>query len=124
MAAAPDSLLGLSLEWTGHHHSATGDFADLATHTVTYETEAAFYVTAGGALVGEGTYSYLKLDDQIGVCIYRPEEYRGQPDVVLNAIFDFGTMKDRAVITAGGEPLAVADGDMREVETPPRPSRT
>jgi hypothetical protein len=36
-------------------------------------------------------------------------------------MFDFAQAKDRAVLVAGGEPFAVADGDMREVATPPRP---
>jgi hypothetical protein len=39
--------------------------------------------------------------------------------VVLHAMFDFAEGTDRAVILAGGE-LAVADGTMREVGTPPR----
>ena len=41
----------------------------------------------------------------------------GRSDVVLNAMFAFA-----AVLFADGEPFAVADGDMREVETPPRPA--
>jgi len=57
----------------------------------------------------------------MGICIFRPEKYQGRSDVVLNALFDFVDMKDRGVLLAGGEPFAVADGDMREVETPPRP---
>ncbi|WP_340149458.1 hypothetical protein [uncultured Sneathiella sp.] len=121
MAIAPHSLVGKSLEWTGVHHSLKGDFTDLTTHTVTYETETSCYVTANGVLVGEATYSYQRLDDEMGICIYRPTEYQGRDDVVLNAMFDFRNMKDRAVLTAGGEPFAVADGDMKEVETPPRP---
>jgi len=38
MRKAPASLVGYSLEWTGVHHSAGGDFEELSTHTVTYET--------------------------------------------------------------------------------------
>lgn len=34
-------------------------------------------------------------------------------------MFDFEQETDRAVITAGGEPFAVADGSMREVPTRP-----
>ncbi|TMV07262.1 hypothetical protein FGK63_12790 [Ruegeria sediminis] len=109
------------MEWTGTHHSGTGDFAELSTHTVSYETETTCYVTAGGKLVGEAQYTYRRLDDEMGICIYRPKVYQGRPDVVLNAMFDFRNMKDRAVLTAGGEPFAVADGDMRFVDTPPRP---
>jgi hypothetical protein len=78
-------------------------------------------VTAGGKLVGEARYTYKKLDDRMAVCIYHPDEYQGRSDVVLNAMFDFADMKDRAVLLSGGEPFAVADGDMREVETPQRP---
>ena len=122
MAVAPDTLVGKSLEWTGVHHSETGDFTDISTHTVSYETANTCYVTAGGQLVGEARYTYKKLDDRMGICIYYPNEYQGRTDVVLNAMFDFAGMKDRAVLLAGGEPFAVADGDMREVETPPRPS--
>jgi hypothetical protein len=119
--AAPESLIGTSLEWTGVHHSEKGDFTDLSTHTVTYETAGTCYVTAGGKLVGEARYTYKKLDERMGICIYHPEEYQGRSDVVLNAMFDFVDMKDRGVLLAGGQPFAVADGDMREVETPPRP---
>jgi len=36
--AAPESLIGKSIEWTVVHHSEKGDFTDLSTHTVTYET--------------------------------------------------------------------------------------
>ena len=120
MPNAPEILVGMSLEWTGVHHSGHGDFADLSTHTVSYETETTCYVTAGGNLVGEALYTYKRLDERIGICIYQPREYQGRSDVVLNAIFDFHAMKDRAVITAGGDPFAVADGDMRFVDTPPR----
>ncbi len=121
MANAPETLVGKSIEWRGVHHSERGDFTEISTHTVSYETENSCYVTAGGALVGEARYSYKKLDDRMAVCIYYPKDYQGRSDVVLNAMFDFAEMKDRAVILAGGEPFAVADGDMREVETPPRP---
>ena len=50
---APEKLTGLSLQWSGHHHSLQGDFRDLSTHTVTYETDQTCYVTAGPKLVGE-----------------------------------------------------------------------
>lgn len=121
MAKAPNRLVGKSIEWTGVHHSEHGDFTDISTHTVSYETETTCYVTAGGKLVGEARYTYRKLDDRMAICLYYPKEYQGRSDVVLNAMFDFVDMKDRAVLLAGGEPFAVADGDMREVETPPRP---
>ena len=120
MESAPDALVGRSIEWTGVHHSVDGDFTELSTHTVTYETENSCYVTAGGLLVGEASYIYRKMDEQIGIVIYRPNDYRGRSDVVLNAIFNFSEGTDRAVITAGGEPYAVADGTIREVETPAR----
>lgn len=121
MPSAPESLIGLSIEWTGVHHSGLGDFKDLSTHTVSYETATECYVTANGELVGEASYIYKKLDDQVGICIYNPQEYQGRNDVVLNGIFDFANMKDQAVLLAGGEPFAVADGDMKFVPTPPRP---
>jgi len=121
MSAAPESLVGKSIEWVGVHHSGDGDFSDLSTHTVTYETDGHCYVTAGGNLVGEASYVYRRLDDRMAIVIYRPEEYQGRRDVVLNAMFDFAKGKDRAVITAGGEPFAVADGDIREVPHVPRP---
>lgn len=112
MGIAPDTLVGLGLEWTGQHHSEQGDFHDLSTHTVCYETETTCYVLAGGRLVGEADYTYRKLDDQIGIVIYRPHEYQGRTDVVLNAIFDFSEMTDRAVITAGGgHPLPLRWGN-------------
>jgi hypothetical protein len=122
MAVTPDSLAGMSLEWTGVHHSGQGDFSNLSTHTVSYETETTCYVTADGELVGEATYTYRKLDDQMAICIYAPVEYQGKTGVVLNAMFDFANMKDRAVILDNGTPFAVADGDMKYVETPTRPT--
>lgn len=118
---APEELTGLSLEWTGRHHSAGGDFEDLSTHTVSYETESTCYVTTGGKLVGEAAYVYRRLDEQVGICIYRPTVYQGRTDVVLRAIFNFDEMTDRAVITASEEPFAIADGRMKSVPTPPRP---
>ena len=121
MTQAPDTLAGKSIEWTGVHHSEQGDFHDISTHTVTYETESTCYVTAGGKHVGEARYTYRKMDSRMGIVIYRPDEYRGRTDVVLYAMFDFVDGKDRAVILAGGEPFAAADGDIREVDTPPRP---
>ncbi len=121
MATAWDTLVGKSVEWTGVHHSEQGDFTDISSHTVSYETENTCYVTAGGKLVGEASYTYKKLDDRMAIVIYRPVSYQGRFDVVLHAMFDFEQGTDRAVITAGGEPFAVADGTMREVPTLPRP---
>ncbi len=121
MATAWDTLTGKSIEWTGVHHSVHGDFNDLSTHVVSYETEDTWYVTADGKLVGEATYTYKKLDDRMAILIYRPERYQGRADVVLYAMLDFAQATDRAVILAGGEPFAVADGTIREVATPPRP---
>jgi len=120
MAMAPDTLVGKSIEWTGIHHSVEGDFLDITTHIVSYETTNSCYVTADGKIVGEARYTYKKLDDQMGICLYFPQEYQGRTNVVLNAMFDFAYMTDRAVIIADGEPFAVADGSMREVATPPR----
>lgn len=121
MTSAPESLVGKSFLWTGVHHSAHGDFTDISTHTVTFETAVSCYVTSDGKLVGEARYTYKRLDDRMAICLYYPVLYQGRSDVVLNAMFDFAGMKDRAVLLAGGEPFAVADGDFREVETPPRP---
>ena len=121
MATAYDTLAGKSLEWTGTHHSEHGDFTDISTHTVSYETETTCYVTAGGKLVGEANYTYRKLDDQMAIVIYRPDRYQGRSDVVLYAMLDFERMTDQAIILADGEPFAVADGSIREVATPPRP---
>ncbi|MFT6564183.1 MAG: hypothetical protein ACJAY5_000934, partial [Actinomycetes bacterium] len=45
MSSAPESLAGLSLEWQGVHHSSEGDFGEISTHTVTYETDTHNYVT-------------------------------------------------------------------------------
>ncbi|MEM7437034.1 MAG: hypothetical protein AAF436_17910, partial [Myxococcota bacterium] len=115
MVAAFDSLVGKSLEWRGVHHTPGGDFADLSTHTVTYETADHCYVTASGKPAGEASYSYSKMDDRVGVIIYRPDIYQGRTDVVLYAMLDFEEWTDRAVITAGGEPFAVANGTIREV---------
>jgi hypothetical protein len=121
MTKAPESLAGKSIEWTGVHHSEHGDFADISTHVVTYETEHSCYVTAGGRLVGEARYLYRKLDERMGILIYHPREYQGRSDVVLYAMLDFTEAKDRAVLIAGDEPFAIADGSMREVARPPRP---
>ena len=118
---APEKVSGLSLEWTGSHHSLQGDFADLSTHTVTYETDNTCYVTAGGELVGEATYEYQRLDAQVGICIYHPKVWQGRNDVILRAIFNFDEMTDRAVVTSNEEAFAVADGHMKSVPTPPRP---
>jgi len=116
-----DTLVGKSIEWTGVHHSEHGDFKDISTHIVSYETENACYVTAGGKLVGEASYTYKKPDKRMAILVYRPENYQGRSDVVLYAMLDFVQGKDRAVILAGGKPFAVAEGNMREVATPPRP---
>lgn len=121
MTKAPETLVGRSIEWTGAHHSEHGDFTDISTHVVTYETEDGCYVTANGKLVGEARYTYKRLDERMAIVIYRPERYQGRSDVVLYAMLDFAEAKDRAVLLAGGEPFAVADGSMREVATPPRP---
>ena len=121
MTEAPESLVGLSIEWTGVHHSATGDFTDISTHTVTYETAERCFVTAGGRLAGDSAYTYKRLDARMAIVLYRPDVYQGRRDVVLNAMFDFTEGTDRAVITAGGEPFAVADGTMRVVPKVTRP---
>ena len=119
---APEKVTGLSLEWTGRHHSLQGDFGDLSTHTVTYETDSTCYVTANGKLVGEATYTYQRLDHEVGICIYEPKVWQGRTDVVLRAIFDFSEMTDRAVVTSNEKPFAAADGRIRSVPTPPRPA--
>ena len=121
MTIAWDTLVGRSIEWTGVHHSEHGDFADISTHVVSYETEDECYVTSGGKLVGEAKYTYKKLDDRMAVLIYRPESYQGRSDVILYAMLDFEQATDRAVILADGKPFAVAAGKIREVATPPRP---
>jgi hypothetical protein len=120
MAIAPKTLVGKSIEWTGVHHSEHGDFTDISTHVVTCETEDTCYVTAGGKRVGNARYTYRRLDDRMAIAIYRPDEYQGRSDVVLYAMFDFAQSTDRAVLLAGGEPFAVADGSMREVPAMPR----
>jgi hypothetical protein len=120
MAVAPETLVGRSIEWTGAHHSENGDITDISTHIVTYETGDTCYVTAGGKCVGEARYTYKRLDDRMAIVIYYPREYQGRSDVVLYAMFDFAEAKDRAVLTAAGEPFAVAEGGMREVPTLPR----
>jgi hypothetical protein len=115
MNAAPETLTGLSIEWTGAHHSAGGDFGGLSTHVVSYETRDRCRITADGRPMGEARYRYTRLDDRMAIVIYHPDSYRGRTDVVLNAIFDFHEGTDRAVILAGGAPFAVADGKMRQV---------
>jgi hypothetical protein len=121
MAKAPDTLVGKSIKWTGVHHSEHGDFTDLSTHVVTYETEDTCFVTADGKFAGEARYTYKKLDDRMAIVIYHPKQYQGRSDVVLYAMFDFAEAKDRAVLVAGSEPFAVADGSMREVARQSRP---
>ena len=118
MAVAPISLVGKSIEWTGFHHSPSGDFTELSTHTVTYVSEGRCYVTANGKHVGDAHYVYRRMDDRMGIVIYRPEVYQGRRDVTLHAMFDFAEGTDRAVILAAGEPFAVANGRMRDVPTP------
>jgi hypothetical protein len=117
-----ETLAGRSIEWTGVHHSERGDFADITTHVVSYETEDRCFVTAGGKLVADGVaYRYKKLDERMAIVIYRPETWEGRSGVVLHAMLDFAEATDRAVILASGEPFAVADGTIREVPTPVRP---
>ncbi|MEM8854062.1 MAG: hypothetical protein AAGD34_10220 [Pseudomonadota bacterium] len=122
MTDAPDTLIGKSLEWSGVHHTAEGDFADLSTHTVTYETATTCYVTAGGKRVGDASYTYTRLSRTVAVVIYRPSLYQGRTDVTLYAMFDFEKGTDRAVILDGDTPFAVADGTIRTVPTPPHPA--
>lgn len=118
---APEKITGMSLKWTGRHHSEAGDFVGLSTHTLTYCTDNTCFATADGKLVGEASYVYRRLDDQVGICIYTPDIYQGRTDVVLNAIFNFHDMTDRAIITAGGAPYAVADGQMESVPVQHKP---
>ncbi|WP_377194382.1 hypothetical protein [Ruegeria meonggei] len=118
---APEKITGMSLKWTGRHHSVSGDFVELSTHTLTYVTDDTCFATSDGQLVGEASYVYRRLDEQVGICIYKPNIYQGRTDVVLNAIFNFHEMTDRAVLTAGGEPFAVADGQMECVPSQPKP---
>jgi len=117
-----ETLVGRSIEWTGVHHSVHGDFTEISTHVVSYETDNRCYVTVQGRLAGEAQYEYKKLDDRMAVLIYHPESYQGRSDVVLYAMLDFASATDRAVILSGGRPFAVADGRMREVATPPKPA--
>ena len=112
----------MSLEWTGRHHSRQGDFTDLSSHTVTYETETTDYVTVAGKLVGVGPYEYVRLDEQVGVVTYYPQEYQGLANVVLRAILNFAEGTDRAVIEHEGKTFVVADGTFRQVPTPAKPA--
>ncbi|WP_445361209.1 hypothetical protein ACJJIL_03445 [Microbulbifer sp. EKSA005] len=116
------TLEGLSLEWTGTHYSKQGDFPDLSTHTVTYETAAHCYVTASGELVGEASYTYEAMDDRMAALIYRPDIYQGRKGVVLYAMLDFVQMMDRAIILYQDRPLALANGSFQVVNTPVRPT--
>ena len=43
----------------------------------------------GIRLIGEATYEYRRLDDKVGICIYKPNVWQGRTDVILRAIFDF-----------------------------------
>lgn len=63
-------------------------------------------MTANGQLAGEATYSYRRIDEQVGVVIYHPKLWQGRDDVALYAIFDFSEMTDRAIVTSGGVPFA------------------
>jgi hypothetical protein len=118
MTSAPESISGLSFEWQGVHHSREGDFGQISTHTVTYESDTHNYVTVGGKVVGQGAYEYTRLDDEVGVIIYQPEQYLGRRDVRLHAILNFAASTDRAVIEQSGKAFAVADGSFRLVATP------
>ena len=122
MESAWTTLTGRSIEWKGIHHSATGDFADLSTHVVSYETDGSCFVTAGGKLVGEARYVYTRFDDRMAALLYWPREYQGLKGVVLNAMLDFQEETDRAVIVSEGKPIAIAEGSIREVPTLPRDS--
>jgi hypothetical protein len=73
MSKAPVSLAGLSLEWTGVHHSRDGDFSEISTHTVTYETETTDYVTAFAKFVGQGTYLPAIFEYQYSVTVHQGE---------------------------------------------------
>lgn len=83
MTKAFYTLAGKSIEWTGVHYSERGDFKDITTHVVSYETESTCYVTAEGELVGEASYTYKKLDDRMAIVIYSPKLYQGRPDIDL-----------------------------------------
>ena len=121
MGTTFETLIGKAIEWKGRHHSPQGDFGNISTHTVCYETENSCYVIAQGKLAGEARYQYKKMDARMAALIYYPELYQGRRDVVLYAMLDFEKQTDRAVILAGGEPFAIAEGSMRMVETPSRP---
>ncbi|GAA5444058.1 hypothetical protein Misp06_02241 [Microbulbifer sp. NBRC 101763] len=121
MSRTFESLVGLSLEWTGTHYSEGGDFPDLSTHIVSYETESSCYVTAGGKLVGKASYSYAPMGVRMATLVYRPDIYQGRSGVVLYAMLDFDLMMDRAVIMHNDQPLAVANGSFRVVDTPDKP---
>jgi hypothetical protein len=76
MTTAWDTLAGKSIEWTGVHYSKHGDFTDISSHIVAYETDDRYYVTADGKLVGEASYTYKKLDDRMAIVVYRPRRSR------------------------------------------------
>ncbi|MFA0811628.1 hypothetical protein [Microbulbifer epialgicus] len=121
MSRTFESLVGLSLEWTGTHYSEEGDFPDLSTYIVSYETGSSCYVTAGGKLVGKASYSYVPMGVRMAALVYRPDIYQGRSGVVLYAMLDFDLMMDRAVIMHNDQPLAVANGSFRVVNTPDKP---
>ena len=122
MNTAFESLTGRSLEWMGIHHSARGDFTDLACHVVSFVSDDECRVTVDGNLVAEGPYTYTRMNARIAVLIYRPNVYQGRSGVVLYATLDFEELTDRAVILADGKPLAVAQGSFREVANPAQPA--
>ncbi|MCO1335232.1 hypothetical protein MO867_12905 [Microbulbifer sp. OS29] len=115
------TLEGLSLEWTGTHYSKNGDFPDLSTHTVVYETASNCYVIAAGKLVGEASYTYEAMDERMAALTYRPQIYQGRKNVLLYAMLDFVQMMDRAIILYEDRPLALANGSFQLVNTPVRP---
>ncbi|WP_444923284.1 hypothetical protein ACJJH9_15340 [Microbulbifer sp. DLAB2-AF] len=121
MSCAFKNLVGLSLEWTGSHYSEVGDFPDLSTYVVSYESESNCYITAGGKLVCEASYSYAPMGVRMAALVYRPNIYQGRRGVVLYAMLDFDLMMDRAVIMHNDQPLALANGSFRVVETPEKP---
>ncbi len=124
MSRTFENLKGLSLEWTGTHYSRQGDFPDLSTHIVSYETETSCYITSPGKHLGEARYCYEPLGVRMATLIYWPEIYQGRRGVVLYAMLDFDLMMDRAVIVHNDHPLAIANGSFRLVDTPEKPRIT
>ncbi|WP_226643052.1 hypothetical protein [Microbulbifer variabilis] len=122
MSRTFESLAGLSLEWTGTHYSKQGDFPELSTHIVSYDTDSSCSITALGKLVGAARYCYEPMGVRMATLIYWPEVYQGRRGVVLYAMLDFDLMLDRAVIVHNDRPLAIANGSFRVVETPAKPA--